>query len=59
MKNSFERYAFPLILTTAFLDILGLGILIPALPFLIEGYHMSPEWLGYVLSIYSLGMFFG
>lgn len=35
------KFKLPLILTTAFLDILGIGILIPVFPFLVEWYGMG------------------
>ncbi len=56
---TFQRFQFPLILATAFLDILGIAFLIPILPFLIRDYGMSGAWVGYTLAIYSMGMFLG
>ncbi len=54
-----QKFQFPLILSTAFLDILGIGILIPIFPFLIKSFGMSGEWVGYATAIYSVGMFLG
>ena len=60
MQHSpFRNIQFPLILATAFLDILGIGILIPIFPFLIKGFWMSAEWVGYSMAITSAGMFLG
>ena len=57
--HKFQNFQFPLILATAFLDILGIAFLIPILPFLIRDYGMSGAWVGYTLAIFSLGMFLG
>jgi MFS family permease len=47
----------PLILTTAFLDILGLSIFLPVLPTIIAGFGVNPSWTGYTQAFYALGMF--
>ena len=48
-----------LILTTAFLDILGIGILIPILPDIIKNFGVAEHWNPYSQGIYSIGMFLG
>ncbi len=48
-----------LILITAFLDILGIGILIPVLPDIIIHFWVSEAWTPYSQWIYSIGMFIG
>ncbi|MBC7503868.1 MFS transporter [Candidatus Gracilibacteria bacterium] len=48
-----------LILATAFLDILGIGILIPVLPDIISHFGVSEAWNPYSQGIYSIGMFAG
>ncbi len=49
----------PLILATAFLDILGIGILIPILPDIIDNFSVAEHWNPYSQGIYSIGMFLG
>jgi MFS family permease len=48
-----------LILVTAFLDILGIGILIPVLPDIIIHFGVAESWNPYSQGIYSIGMFLG
>ena len=48
-----------LILATAFLDILGIGILIPILPDIIRNFSVAEHWNPYSQGIYSIGMFLG
>ncbi len=48
-----------LILTTAFLDILGLSIFLPVLPSIIQGFSVNPSWTGYTQAVYAIGMFIG
>lgn len=48
-----------LILATAFLDILGVGILIPVLPDIITHFGATESWTPYSQGIYSIGMFLG
>ncbi len=48
-----------LILATAFLDILGIGILIPVLPDIITHFGVSEAWNPYSQGVYSIGMFLG
>ena len=52
-----SKSQLPLILATAFLDILGLGILIPVLPDIILHFGVSEAWNPYSGGIYSIGMF--
>ena len=47
----------PLILTTAFLDILGMSLLIPSFPAITAHFHQAESWSMWTQSIYSLGMF--
>lgn len=54
-----QKFSFQLVMATAFLDILGIGVLVPVLPFIIKDYGVGSEWVGYSMAIYSLGMFFG
>ncbi len=48
-----------LILTTAFLDILGMAIFLPVLPAMIDSFGMVSSWTGYTQAIYALGVFTG
>ena len=48
-----------LILATAFLDILGIGILIPVLPDIIAHFGVNEAWNPYSQGVYSIGMFLG
>lgn len=48
-----------LILATAFLDILWIGILIPVLPDIITHFWVGDAWTSYSQGIYSIGMFLG
>ena len=54
-----KRSQLPLILATAFLDMLGLGIFIPVLPDIIANFGIAASWSGYTQGIYALGMFMG
>lgn len=56
---SLFRSHLPLILLTAFLDILGVGILIPILPDIIIHFGVNEAWNPYSQGIYSIGMFLG
>ncbi|MBP6981857.1 MFS transporter [Candidatus Gracilibacteria bacterium] len=53
------KSSLPLILITAFLDILGMGILIPILPDIIIHFGVNESWNPYSQGIYSIGMFIG
>jgi hypothetical protein len=52
-----QKTQLPLILVTAFLDILGIGILIPVLPSIIVYFGVDASWNPYSQGIYSVGMF--
>ncbi len=52
-----SKSQLPLILATAFLDILGIGILIPILPDIIRNFSVAEHWNPYSQGIYSIGMF--
>ncbi|MBP9738179.1 MFS transporter [Candidatus Saccharibacteria bacterium] len=64
-KDNLERKALPIILFTVFLDVLGVGILIPVIPqlvftiFMPAGYSMSTSLiiLGWLTAIYPLMQF--
>lgn len=55
----FKKSQLPLILTTAFLDILGLSLFIPILPDIISAFWVNPSWSGYTQAVYAIGMFTG
>lgn len=48
----------PLILITAFLDILGMSLLIPSFPSITQHFGQAQSWSMWVQAISSLGMFF-
>lgn len=52
-----QKSQLPLILATAFLDILGLSLFIPVLPSIIEWFWVNPSWTGYTQAFYAFGMF--
>lgn len=54
-----NKSQLPLILITAFLDILGLSIFLPVLPSIIAGFGADPSWTGYTQAVYAIGMFIG
>lgn len=54
-----QKYTLPLILITAFIDVVGIGILIPVLPSLIASFGQTGEWVAYTAATYSLGTFIG
>lgn len=55
----FKKSQLPLILATAFLDILGMSLLIPLLPSIIGAFGVNESWSGYSQAIYAIGMFIG
>ncbi len=59
LSKRFQRFQFPLILLTAFLDIVGLGILIPSFPAIVAGFGVGGEWVGYSMAVFALGTFIG
>lgn len=54
-----KKSALPIILLTILLDIIGFGIIIPSLPFIIRGFGLGENWVGIVFAIFSIGMFLG
>lgn len=56
---SFKKFSLPIILLTVLLDIMGFGIIIPSLPFIIRGFGLTENWVGIVFAIFSIGMFLG
>lgn len=64
MKDIFSNKPFLFILFTGFLSILGVGIIIPVIPFIVQQYvpaHKTNEvalYVGLLISIYSLCQFF-
>ena len=54
-----QKSQLPLILITAFLDILGISLFIPILPSIIQGFWVNPSWTGYTQAFYAIGMFVG
>ncbi len=56
---SFKKFSLPIILLTVLLDIVGFGIIIPSLPFIIRDFGLTENWVGIVFAIFSIGMFLG
>ena len=54
-----QKNQLPLILATAFLDILGLSVFLPILPSIIASFGVNPSWTGYTQAVYAIGMFIG
>lgn len=54
-----QKSQLPLILITAFLDILGMSLFIPLLPTIIAEFGSHASWTGYTQAIYAIGMFLG
>jgi MFS transporter, DHA1 family, tetracycline resistance protein len=52
-----EKTLLPLILTTAFLDLLGMSLFLPVLPEITAHFLQAESWTMWAQSIYSLGMF--
>lgn len=55
----FKNRPLAIIIVTAFLDLLGFGIVLPSLPFVIRGFGMSDAWVGIISAVFSLGTFVG
>ena len=53
-----QKTLLPLILATAFLDLLGFSLFIPVLPDITAHFGQAESWTMWAQSIYSLGMFF-
>lgn len=56
---TFKKLSLPIILLTVLLDIIGFGIIIPSLPFIIRGFGLSENWVGITFATFSIGMFIG
>lgn len=54
-----KKSSFIIILITILFDIIGLGIIIPALPFIIRDFGLGEHWVGITFATFSLGMFLG
>lgn len=54
-----KKSSFVIILVTILLDIMGLGIIIPSMPFIVRNFGLSEQWVGIAFAIFSLGMFLG
>lgn len=54
-----QKSQLPLILATAFLDILGMSLFIPLLPGVIASFWVHVSWTGYTQAVYAFGMFLG
>ena len=52
-----QKSLLPLILTTAFLDLLGMSLFLPVLPQITAHFGQTESWTMWTQSIYSLGMF--
>lgn len=52
-----QKSQLPLILATAFLDILGMSLFIPLLPSIISSFWVHASWTGYTQAFYAIGMF--
>jgi MFS transporter, DHA1 family, tetracycline resistance protein len=63
MTNSASKKSFPILILTTFLNTVGIGILIPVLPFLIEKYtgsniEQTALYTGIITALYALCEFF-
>lgn len=54
-----KKSSFVIILITILLDIIGLGIIIPSMPFIIRSFGLEEHWVGIVFATFSLGSFLG
>jgi MFS family permease len=52
-----QKSLLPLILTTAFLDLLGFSLFIPVFPDITAHFMQAESWTMWAQSVYSLGMF--
>ena len=52
-----NKSQLPLILATAFLDILGMSLLIPSFPAITAHFGQAESWSMWTQAIYSFGMF--
>ena len=58
MKNKFIISPKTIILFTVFLDVLGLGVIIPILPFYVESFHVSGIVITSLFVVFALFSFF-
>ncbi|MFA6353387.1 MAG: MFS transporter [Candidatus Paceibacterota bacterium] len=58
MKNKFIISPKIIILFTVFLDVLGLGVIIPILPFYVESFHVSGIVVTSLFAVFALFSFF-
>lgn len=56
---SSKKSSLPIILLTVLLDIIGFGLIIPSLPFIIRGFGLGEHWVGITFATFSIGMFLG
>jgi MFS transporter, DHA1 family, tetracycline resistance protein len=63
MTSPASKNSFPILILTTLLNTMGIGILIPVLPFLVEKYTgvnnpNTPFYIGLIISLYALCEFF-
>ena len=58
MKNKITISPKSIILFTVFLDVLGLGVIIPVLPFYVESFHVSGIVITSLFAVFALFSFF-
>jgi DHA1 family tetracycline resistance protein-like MFS transporter len=58
MKNKFSISPINIILFTVFLDVLGLGVIIPILPFYVESFNVSGIVVTSLFAVFALFAFF-
>jgi DHA1 family tetracycline resistance protein-like MFS transporter len=58
MKNKLKISPKIIILFTVFLDVLGLGVIIPVLPFYVESFHVSGLVVTSLFAVFALFSFF-
>ena len=58
MQNKFTISPKAIILFTVFLDVLGLGVIIPVLPFYVESFHVSDIVVTLLFAVFALFSFF-
>ncbi|MFA6091004.1 MAG: MFS transporter [Candidatus Gracilibacteria bacterium] len=54
-----KKSSLSIILLTVLLDIIGFGLIIPSLPFIIRGFGLGEHWVGITFATFSIGMFLG
>ncbi len=58
MRHTFTISPKTIILLTVFLDVLGLGLIIPVLPFYVESFHVSGMVVTSLFAVFALFSFF-